>query len=132
MLTGRSIVELQQGRKNTLRYNVSAFILDLASDILKERIAKRAKQMLDSGWIEEAENAINRGLFSTPTAHQALGYRQIADYLDGKTGKDELFQKICTATWQYARRQRTWFRHQHPEAEKYTGGVENLLLRATL
>ena len=132
LLTGRSIVELQQGRKNTLRYNVSAFILDLASDILKERIAKRAKKMLDSGWIEEAENAINRGLFSTPTAHQALGYRQIADYLDGKTGKDELFQKICTATWQYARRQRTWFRHQHPEAEKYTGGVENLLLRATL
>ena len=132
LLTGRSIVELQQGRKNTLRYNVSAFILDLASDILKERIAKRAKQVLDSGWIEEAENAINRGLFSTPTAHQALGYRQIADYLDGKTGKDELFQKICTATWQYARRQRTWFRHQHPEAEKYTGGVENLLLRATL
>ena len=38
----------------------------------------------------------------------------------------ELFEKICTATWQYARRQRTWFRHQHPEAEIFSGNADLL------
>ena len=50
-------------------------------------------------------------------------------FLRGEFNFDELHEKICTATWQYARRQRTWFRHQHPEAENFCGGVEDLLLR---
>ena len=132
LLTGKSIVELQQGTRRTMRYATVSFVLELESGELKERIAARARMMLENGWIEEAQAAIARGLFTSPTAHQALGYRQVAEYLAGRYGKEELYEKICTATWQYARRQRTWFRHQHPEAEKYSGGVENLLLRATL
>ena len=132
LLTGKSIVELQQGTRRTMRYATASFVLELESGELKERIAARARMMLENGWIEEAQAAIARGLFTSPTAHQALGYRQVAEYLAGRYGKEELYEKICTATWQYARRQRTWFRHQHPEAEKYSGGVENLLLRATL
>ena len=72
--------------------------------------------MLENGWIEEAEKAIANGLLSTPTAHQALGYKIINSYLNGEFDRDALFEKICAATRQYARRQRTWFRHQHPEA----------------
>ena len=132
LLTGKSILELQQGKKEQLRYQTASFVLELESGELKRRIAIRAEKMLASGWIEEAEAAIKKGLFTAPTAHQALGYRQIAEYLSGEIDREKLYEKICTATWQYARRQRTWFRHQHPEAEKYSGGVENLLLRATL
>jgi tRNA dimethylallyltransferase len=132
LITGKSIVELQQGRREKLRYDVSAFVIERESSVLKERIARRAEIMLADGWIEEARNAISKGLFSTPTAHQALGYRQIEAFLKGEISRSELHEKICTATWQYARRQRTWFRHQHPEAEIIDGGVENLLSRATL
>lgn len=132
LITGKSIVELHKGKREKLRYDARTFIIERESSVLKERIASRARQMLDNHWIDEARDVIKKGLFSTPTAHQALGYRQINEYLNGKLNKDELLEKICTATWQYARRQRTWFRHQHPEAEKYCGGVENLLLRATL
>ena len=77
--------------------------------------------MLDNGWLEEAAEAaeaIKRGLFETPTAHQAIGYRQIAEYLAGKSSRQELVEKISTVTWQYARRQRTWFRHQEPRPDK--------------
>ncbi len=116
LLTGKSIVELQQGSRQKLRYPVRAFIIERESGVLKKRIADRAVQMLDNGWIEEAEAAIKAGLFSTPTAHQALGYKQIDTFLKGGFNRDTLLEKICTATWQYARRQRTWFRHQHPEA----------------
>ena len=89
-------------------------------NIIKEKIAIRTHLMLKNGWIKEAENAISRGLFDTPTAHQALGYRLIGRYLDREFDLETLEQLLITATWQYARRQRTWFRHQHPEAESLT------------
>lgn len=127
MLTGKSIIELQQGRRAELRYKVKSFVLERESVELKMRIARRAEKMLDSGWIAEAEAAIAKGLFTTPTAHQALGYKQIAAYINGEFDRKTLLEKLCTATWQYARRQRTWFRHQHPEATIFNGGIEELL-----
>ncbi len=116
LLTGKSILELQSGTHNKLRYDAEVWKLEPEAETLKKRIALRAQKMLDSGWIDEAQRAIAEGLFSTPTAHQALGYRQIGAYLAGEYDRQTLLEKICTATWQYARRQRTWFRHQHPEA----------------
>ncbi len=117
LLTGKSILELQSGTHNKLRYEAKVWRLEPEADMLKSRIAQRARKMLDNGWIEEAQRAIDAGLFATPTAHQALGYRQIDTFLRGGFDRDTLLEKICTATWQYARRQRTWFKHQHPEAE---------------
>lgn len=126
LITGKSIIELQQGKREQLRYPVKSLVLERESSIMKERIAIRAKQMLLSGWLEEARCAIGRGLFDTPTAHQALGYRLIDRFFRGEFDRDALEEKICTATWQYARRQRTWFRHQHPEAEIFDGSPEKL------
>ena len=83
---------------------------------LKERIAKRTEAMLSAGWIEEARAAYAQGLAEAPTAWQALGYREMRAYLAGeiKGGLSELAQLIVFATIRYARRQLTWFRHQHP------------------
>ena len=80
-------------------------------------ISRRAGQMLKCGWVEEAQRAIAAGLLESPTAHQALGYKIIKRYLDGEFDLAKLEELIVTATWQYARRQQTWFRHQHPELE---------------
>ena len=73
--------------------------------------------MLSSGWIEEAERMISAGLLKSPTAWQALGYARIGEYLSGGITRAELRDKIAVATCQYARRQMTWFRHRHPDAE---------------
>ena len=116
LLTGRSIFELQGEYKMQLRFKLSeAFHLVHDRSVLQERIAKRTALMLKNGWIEEAENAIKHGLLASPTAHQALGYKIINRYLQGEIDFNELEKLIVTATWQYARRQQTWFRHQHPE-----------------
>ena len=87
-------------------------------DELKERIARRTDAMLKSGWLEEAAAAYQSGLAEAPTAWQALGYREIRSYLGGelKGGLAELRQLLVFATIRYARRQLTWFRHQHPGA----------------
>ena len=116
LLTGRSIGELQRGPRPLRHPEARVWRLDPAPELLKERIARRAEAMLENGWIDEARAAVAAGLFTSPTAHQALGYRQIAAFLAGECSRDELRERIVTATWQYARRQRTWFRHQHPEA----------------
>jgi tRNA dimethylallyltransferase len=86
-------------------------------ELNRSRITKRTAEMLDSGWIEETKELIDQGLWQTPTAFQSLGYRQIGDFLDG--GFDSLAalsEKIVTLTCRYAKRQRTWFRNQHPGA----------------
>ena len=126
LITGKSIVELQQGKRQKLRYPVKSLVLERESSVLKERIKLRAEKMLASGWLEEARYAIGKGLFTTPTAHQALGYRLIDAFFKGKFNRETLLEKLCTATWQYARRQRTWFRHQHPEAEIFDGSPAKL------
>ncbi len=117
LLTGKSIMELQTHSQQQLRFPVTAYVVSRPPELLRERIAARTREMLKAGWVEEAENALNKGLLQTPTAHQALGYRIIADYLAGSISLQQMEEKIVIATCQYARRQRTWFRHQHPEAE---------------
>lgn len=131
-LTGQSITTLHSGKNKTLKYPVTAWKLERDRDDLKAIIAKRAKIMLASGWIEEAEAAISNGLLQSPTARQAIGYRLIAEYLNGGINYSALEERITTVTWQFARRQITWFKHQHPEAETVKLPAEYKLLEEKL
>ncbi|MBO5722715.1 MAG: tRNA (adenosine(37)-N6)-dimethylallyltransferase MiaA [Lentisphaeria bacterium] len=120
LLTGRSIIELQGEYTPQLRFDLisgNAIRLEHDRAVLQNRIALRTKEMLKNGWIDEARAAIAKGLLTSPTAHQALGYKIINRYLNNDIDLAGLEQLIVTATWQYARRQQTWFRHQHPELE---------------
>jgi len=117
LLTGTQISVLQKKRTAfQARKDIKTFYLEWDRDILKKRIAERCAEMLESGWIEETKNLMAQGLFETPTARQALGYPIIARYLAGEFKKDKLAEEISIATWQFARRQITWFRNRHPEA----------------
>lgn len=117
-ITGKSITELQKTWKEnpTLRYDVFARTLVWDRETLKQRIEIRTGKMLQSGWIDEAEEMIKQGLLNSPTAHQALGYKIIAEYLRGGIDYETMRARIITSTWQYARRQITWFKNQHPES----------------
>ncbi len=97
-------------------YAAPEFILIPDSQWTRERILQRTISMLDAGWIGETERLISQGLLGTPTASQALGYPQIATWLAGpRASWDELVETLVRLTNRYAKRQRTWFRHQHPK-----------------
>ena len=118
-LTGRQMTLLQKTwKKAECRKDACSFVLVWNNTVLRERIFRRCGKMLASGWIEEAEQFLQAGLHDAPTAWQALGYRQIGEYLKGQLPREELQERIATATWQFARRQNTWFRTQHPEAKR--------------
>jgi len=114
-LTGKSITQLQTLHNPQLRYNVNSYNLCWNRDVLKNRIRERTILMLKTGWIEETQNMIKNNILNTPTARQVLGYSIIADYLDEKIDYKTMTEKIITKTWQYARRQITWFKNKHPE-----------------
>jgi tRNA dimethylallyltransferase len=86
--------------------------------LLKRRILHRTERMLDAGWLEEALQAAEAGLLRTPTARQALGYRDIIEFVAAGSpgGQGALLELLSNRTIQYARRQLTWFKRQHPGA----------------
>ena len=98
------------------------FVLMPDPESTRNKVRKRTDLMFQAGWIDEVASIMDTGLLETPTARQALGYPVIADWL--KEGHEEsdtdafnqLKESIITATCRYAKRQRTWFRHQHPDA----------------
>jgi len=115
-ITGKSITQLQKTWKGELRFPVNAWRLSWIRKTLRDRVAQRTDEMLANGWVKETEKLIDRGLFDSPTARQAIGYSIIADFLNGKIDRETMRKKIFNSTCQFARRQDTWFKNKHPEA----------------
>jgi len=88
--------------------------IDPGLDALKERIEKRCRRMIEEGMIEETRALLDRGLGEHSPALSALGYPQVAAFLRGEISKDDLLRRLIQDTGRYAKRQRTWFRHQLP------------------
>ena len=131
LLSGHPMCELQKTWPvASPRADMRCFKLSWEREELKRRIAMRCDAMFEAGWIEEARTLIAKGLLESPTARQALGYSLIAEHLAGHLSFEKLSESIKTATWQFARRQMTWFRNQHPEALeiKMPAGVDEILV----
>jgi tRNA dimethylallyltransferase len=81
--------------------------------VLRERIALRAAHMLESGWVEEAR-ALRSRVPANAAAWKATGYEPVAALAEGRLSREVATDAIVIATRQYAKRQRTWQRHQLP------------------
>jgi tRNA dimethylallyltransferase len=81
---------------------------------LAARIDARFLAMMDEGAVEEVEMLLARGLDPMLPAMRAIGVREIAAWRRGETGRDEAVSAAQSASRRYAKRQRTWFRHQPP------------------
>ncbi|MCA0201284.1 MAG: tRNA (adenosine(37)-N6)-dimethylallyltransferase MiaA [Proteobacteria bacterium] len=74
--------------------------------------AARFAGMMDAGALGEVEAALAKGVSETAPAMNALGARELADYLAGRLDRDGAVRGAEIATRQYAKRQATWFRNQ--------------------
>ena len=86
--------------------------LDWDRTLLRDRIAKRTKEMLEAGWIDEVKKLLHQ----YPNEHlhplDSIGYRQIIAHLNGKLSESELEEEIFIKTRQFAKRQIQWFRKE--------------------
>jgi tRNA dimethylallyltransferase len=78
-------------------------------DALNVRIEMRVRQMLDDGWGEEVQRLFGRGLPVESNSFQAIGYREVAEWVLGRISRQEAQERIVKATRGLAKRQRTWF-----------------------
>ena len=109
--TGRPISYFQEeSRKQPPRYDFAYITLTMDRRKLYERIDQRVDKMMASGLVEEVEGLIKRGYGRELNSMQALGYKEIADYLHGLITKDESVRILKRDTRHYAKRQLTWFR----------------------
>jgi tRNA dimethylallyltransferase len=89
-----------------------AFVLKIPRDQLHQRINRRVDQMFQDGLIDEVRGLVaNYGSLSR-TASQAVGYREVIDWLQSETPSDlsDLKTAVAAHTRRLARRQETWFR----------------------
>lgn len=78
--------------------------------MLHDRINRRVVQMLEQGLEAETRRLLDLPRPLSATAAQAVGYREVIDWLDGRTTRDEAIRRIQARTRQFAKRQETWFR----------------------
>ncbi len=96
------------------RTTAPVFVLSREPADLRARMDARVDAMFAAGLVEETRRLLAHGLADNPTALQAIGYRQVVEHLRGERGLVETVALVKTKTWQFARRQGTWFRRQLP------------------
>jgi len=96
---------------------------------LDERIAARARAMVEAGLLDEVRALHRRGLRAASPGLSAVGYREMLACVEGRADVDTALAAMVRATRRFAKRQRTWFRREpgiawcHPEREAATIGA---------
>ena len=84
--------------------------LDVSRPLLYERINLRVGRMFEEGLVDEVASLLARGFRTGLTSPQAIGYKEVVDYLDGRASLEEAMERIRQATRRYAKRQLSWLR----------------------
>jgi tRNA dimethylallyltransferase len=108
-ITGRpfsaTLPRLEYADPHTVQVGV-----DIDRPTLVERITRRVEAMFEAGFVEEVERLLAAGLREGRTASLAIGYREVAAYLDGELSLDEARERTVVVTRRFARRQYSWYR----------------------
>ncbi len=108
--TGKTKTEQEvMSRQKEVPYDYQVYALTMPREQLYDRINKRVDIMLEQGLVEEVKKILET-YPEFPTAMQALGYKEIKEYLEGNVEKEEAIETIKQETRRYAKRQLTWFR----------------------
>ncbi|MCW3077081.1 MAG: tRNA isopentenyltransferase MiaA [Bacteroidetes bacterium] len=104
--------ELKSGKRPNHPYYIG---IDVSAEERKKLITQRLSNRMDEGLLEEVEGLLNNGLTHDRLEFLGLEYKFVSYYLQNKITKEELFQKLQTAIFQFSKRQMTWFRKMEKE-----------------
>ena len=97
-------------------------VLEPSPEENRARIAKRVRGMFRAGWREEVEGLLRAGVPESAPAFGSLGYPQVLGLLKGEISEAEAIETAIAKSAQYAKRQRTYFRGQFPDAVRLDPG----------
>ncbi len=107
MSTGHSILNFRSRQKKARPFRIVKIGLELPRSILYQRINDRVNEMMAAGLLHEVQTLLP---YQNEHALQTVGYRELFDYLDGRTGLDRAVELIKQNSRHYAKRQVTWFK----------------------
>jgi tRNA dimethylallyltransferase len=114
VLTGRPISEWHREQPRAAMVRARWLVVSpRTAATLARRIEERAIAMVRAGWEEEVRELMQSVPEDAP-AWNATGYRTVRDRVRGTLTREAMLARIIVDTRQYAKRQRTWFRHQLP------------------
>ncbi len=76
---------------------------------LYRRADLRVSDMIERGWIKEVSQLLDSGISAASPAFSAIGYRDLAAYIQGDFPIDEALRRIRSATRRLIRHQFNWF-----------------------
>lgn len=110
-LTGKSKKEAEGRAGDVPLYEHLIIGLDMDRQVLYERIDRRVDLMVEAGWVDEVRVLLESG-YGESQSMKAIGYGEIADYLQGKAELGPTLELIKRNTRRYAKRQLTYFRNK--------------------
>lgn len=124
-LAGAPVSAARERAEKSKHLELLMIVIDPGVEAVDRAIDLRCERMFAEGWLEEVDRLLAAGFDPRYKSLRSLGYRQLADYLrppSAPAGSDaprvarpslaELQAKVKASTRHYARRQRTFFRHQ--------------------
>ncbi len=107
LLTGEKASErARRAAETPRRYETLKLGLSWPRETLYKRIDLRVQAMFDAGLVEEARAIYER--FPSPTARQAIGYKELFAYFEGRISLAEAQENIARESRRYAKRQISW------------------------
>jgi len=112
-LSGVSKASEAQNRGEIPLYNhvVLGLGQNMSREELYDRINHRVDVMMDNGLLEEVKGLWQQNIRGVQSI-QAIGYKELYDYLDGKCSLDEALESLKQNSRRYAKRQLTYFRNK--------------------
>lgn len=108
--TGGRLSDTWSAPRDQASYDAIYFARELDNVTLRQRIEDRCHAMWNMGLLHETQTLLECGLEETSQSMQTVGYKQALDVLAGRMSVEAAQQDMVHATWQYAKRQRTWLR----------------------
>jgi len=109
-LTGKTFTQVNEESRREAVYNVLTIGIKTDREKLYNRIDTRVDRMMEDGLLAEIKKLKSMGIGRETTAMQAIGYKELLEYLGGNLSLDEAVEKIKQESRRYAKRQMTWFR----------------------
>ncbi len=109
-ITGRPFSSFADAWVNYPQERVRVAGVRMPRPILTARIDRRARAMVEAGWVDEVRALVERGFGGWLTSTQAIGYAELARHLEGRLSLDEAVEVTVRRTGSLARRQLAWFR----------------------
>ncbi len=101
---------IPRSRDKIVNYEILKIGIKKSPEELKKLIKKRLLKRLKIGLIEEVRKLRREGLGWQRLDDLGLEYRYISRHLRGLTDKKQMIDLILKESWQYAKRQMTWFK----------------------